>query len=282
MSVPTLLFCVGATKAGTSWLYRYLEDHPACFTPVIKELHYFDAVEAGKSNGPRKRVLERRRSLVAAQASTEAIASLDRWLDVMDAPSDQAYLDYMTTSAGANPVMVDVTPAYSLLPVERLKSMARLLPDVRFIYLLRDPVERLWSHIRMIAKRHIGMDGDMRKLADRRFNRFLRGQEQDIEARGDYRSIIDRLDAAIDPSRLCLAFYETLFSQPQIDRLCAFIGIEAVDGKFGRRVHEGVSLEMSEDQKIRARAFLAPQYDYVAARLGPLPEAWQANMMGAR
>ncbi|MDB5657806.1 MAG: hypothetical protein JWS10_421 [Cypionkella sp.] len=27
---PTLLFCVGATKAGTSWLYDHLFAHPEC------------------------------------------------------------------------------------------------------------------------------------------------------------------------------------------------------------------------------------------------------------
>ena len=39
---PTILFCVGATKAGTSWLYTYLLDHPECHVRSVKELHYFD------------------------------------------------------------------------------------------------------------------------------------------------------------------------------------------------------------------------------------------------
>lgn len=282
MSAPTLLFCVGATKAGTSWLYRYLEGHPACFTPVIKELHYFDAVDNGQIDGPRQKLIERRRRLVRNNGSLESIEAIDRWLDVLDAPSDQAYLDYMTTSAGAKSVMVDVTPAYSLLPADRLKLMARLLPDVRFIYLLRDPIERLWSHIRMIAKRRVGASGDIWATADRLFNRFLKGLQPDVDVRGDYRSIIGRLDEAVDPSRLFFAFYETLFAPEQIERLCRFVGIEPVAGDFDRRVHEGISLKMRDDQKMKARAYFAPQYDFVAARLGPLPAEWQANMMGAR
>jgi len=282
MTAPTLLFCVGATKAGTSWLYRYLEGHPACFTPVIKELHYFDAIDNGQIDGPRQKLIERRRRLLRTNGAPDSIEAIDRWLEVLDAPSDQAYLDYMTTSAGANSVMADVTPAYRLLSAERLNSMARLLPDVRFIYLLRDPVERLWSHIRMIAKRRVGASGDIRATADRLFNRFLKGLQPDVDARGDYRSIIGRLDAAIDPSRLFFAFYETLFAPEQIERLCRFVGIEPVAGDFDRRVHEGISLKMRDEQKMKARAYLAPQYDFVAARLGPLPAEWQANMMGAR
>ena len=282
MSAPTLLFCVGATKAGTSWLYRYLEGHPACFTPVIKELHYFDALDTGQIDGSRQKLIERRRRLMRKDGSLESIEAIDRWLAVLDAPSDQAYLDYMTTSAGAKSVMVDVTPAYSLLSTDRLKSLARLIPDVRFIYLLRDPVERLWSHIRMIAKRQVGAGGDFQTTADRLFNRFLKGLQPDVDARGDYRSIIGRLDAAVDPSRLFFAFYETLFAPDQIAKLCRFVGIEPVAGDFERRVHEGISLKMRDEQKMKARAYFAPQYDFVAARLGPLPAEWQANMMGAR
>ena len=35
---PTVLFCVGAAKAGTSWFHSYLENHPDCHMRGIKEL----------------------------------------------------------------------------------------------------------------------------------------------------------------------------------------------------------------------------------------------------
>ena len=34
--------CVGAQKAGTSWLYHQLNSHPDFWMPPIKELGYFD------------------------------------------------------------------------------------------------------------------------------------------------------------------------------------------------------------------------------------------------
>jgi len=43
-----IFFCVGAAKAGTGWLHRHLSDHPECRFCAIKELHYFDAIEAGR------------------------------------------------------------------------------------------------------------------------------------------------------------------------------------------------------------------------------------------
>ena len=48
MADPTLLICVGATKAGTSWMYRYLHDHEECFARSVKECHYFSTFNSKK------------------------------------------------------------------------------------------------------------------------------------------------------------------------------------------------------------------------------------------
>ncbi len=45
--------CVGAQKAGTSWLYRQLEPHPDFWMPPVKELHYLDNL-TGRSDFSRR------------------------------------------------------------------------------------------------------------------------------------------------------------------------------------------------------------------------------------
>src|SRR5438132_13721254 len=64
--------CVGAQKAGTSWLYRQLERHPDFWMPPVKELHYFDelsrvpAVACARPRGERdRRFLENIKDLSA-------------------------------------------------------------------------------------------------------------------------------------------------------------------------------------------------------------------------
>ena len=44
--------CVGAQKAGTSWLYRQLEPHPDFWMPPVKELHYLDNLNRTKRHHP--------------------------------------------------------------------------------------------------------------------------------------------------------------------------------------------------------------------------------------
>src|SRR3954447_22208805 len=34
--------CIGAHKAGSTWLYQQLDSHPDFWMPPVKELHYFD------------------------------------------------------------------------------------------------------------------------------------------------------------------------------------------------------------------------------------------------
>ncbi len=77
---------------------------------------------------------------------------LDAAIALLGRPeSGAAYLDYLGAGQGAA-VVGDITPAYGLLSVERLRAMAAL-GETRFLYILRDPVARLWSHVRMIAGR---------------------------------------------------------------------------------------------------------------------------------
>ena len=36
--------CIGAQKAGTTWLYDNLRPHPEVWLPQVKEIHFFDTV----------------------------------------------------------------------------------------------------------------------------------------------------------------------------------------------------------------------------------------------
>ncbi|MRH19973.1 sulfotransferase family protein [Rhodovulum strictum] len=285
----TLLFGVGATKAGTSWLHRYLAGHPECHLRSIKELHFFDTLEEGRLERARTELDEERARLAArpvpasrARAETRArrMADLADWSAALSAGTEAAYLDYLSAGRGGRRLVADITPAYALLPVGRLKRMAAMATDVRFVYLLRDPVDRLWSHVRMIARRRANPGEAIGPRAGRILARVLAGEETHIAERGDYRAVLTRLWAAVDPSRLCLSFYEELFSQASVDRICGFLGIAPQPAEISLRVHAGVPVPMSRDQRRAAVEWLAPQYDFVADRLGRVPAVWQSHRVG--
>jgi len=278
---PTLLFCVGATKASTSWLFNYLSGHPDCHLQKFKELHFFDNLDVAPKLA-RVTLLQSERDALRAEhqaaprpALAARIASADAWLEVLKSGNTQSFLDYLTRNIGQKNLIADITPAYALLPIDRLRAMAALLPDVRFVYLLRDPVARLWSHVRMSAYQR---GSDFMVQAAQIFDAAMAGTQSGLLNRGDYKSALGRLDAAVDPSRLLVMYQEVLLTVPGIQRLCAFLGIAQHDANFADRVHAGPQLAMTDNQKLRAQQFLRPQYQYVADRFGPLPEAWLRNM----
>ena len=55
----------------------------------------------------------------------------------------------------------EITPAYSLLPPERVAAVRRLVPDARLILLVREPVETVWSHAVMKLARERGASRPM-------------------------------------------------------------------------------------------------------------------------
>ncbi|SIO27927.1 Sulfotransferase family protein [Rhodovulum sp. ES.010] len=289
MTQATLLFGLGATKAGTSWLYRYLEAHPECHLRAIKELHYFDALEAGRLHRARDEIDRARAALAArpvpadrvrAEARARRLKDMADWSAALARGDEAAYLDYLGAGRGERRLVADITPAYALLPAARLRLMAAMASDVRFVYLLRDPVARLWSHVRMIAHRRAAPGEALGPRARRILARVLKGGEAHIAARGDYRAVLSRLWDAIDPSRLFLGFYEELFSQSAVDRLCGFLGVGPRAAALQVRVHAGPDLSMTAVQRAAAAAWLAPQYDFVAERLGRLPAEWQSQRVG--
>lgn len=288
-SEPTLLFGVGATKSGTSWLHEALACHPQAHFRSIKELHYFDALHDDRIERLIATVHNERDALNARldiaprhkrAELRQRIVDRDDWLAVLGQGGESApYLAYLQAGRGAARLIGDVTPAYALLPVERLRAMAGLMADVRFIYIMRDPVARLWSHVRMMAARR----GDTGRVDPRRarniLNRTLNGDEHEIEIRGDYAGALTRLGEAVAPERLLVLYYEDLFGADGMARVCDFLGVTPQDVDTTRRVHAGDALDMPAGLRDKAATWLAPQYEFVAHRMGRLPGEWQGNMM---
>jgi len=300
MGEPALLFGLGATRAGTSWLYGYLAGHPQCHFRTVKELHYFDVVESGGWEWWLRHLAGRREALAGRRARAAAgpgRAVLDRRLADYDgliallgrrSADDAAYRAFVAAGAGAGVRLVgDITPAYGLLPEAVLARMQGLAPVTRFVYLLRDPVARLWSNVRQVVPLRGGAGGagggggdagEAGARALRIFDRVLAGKEGEILRRSDYAGALSRLFRAIRPANLQVLFYETLFAEPALRRLCGFLGIDYRPADTARRVNEAVALPLDPARRAAARRLLAPQYDHVRETFGDaVPASWLAE-----
>ncbi|MEL6571485.1 MAG: sulfotransferase [Pseudomonadota bacterium] len=289
MDGRTLMFGVGATKAGTSWLHRYLCDHPQCDLPQIKELHYFDRIGAPHLDKELTRLASVKASLLAESFMAKGpkaarldarIEEVEAWIEVMQrgAIEHDAYLAFLGRNADVGTRLVgDITPAYGLMDESVLAEMAAMAPDTRFVMLLRDPLDRLWSNLRMMAGWRLKDGEEIGAKSHALFDRMLRGKEDPVIERSDYTGMLKRLRNVVPVERLHVEFYETLFTQDAVDRICTFLGLASAAGPFQQRVHVSPEAELDPERAVQARDILLPHYDYALGLMGELPARWHQN-----
>ena len=195
--------CIGAQKAGTSWLAQMLGQHPQVWIPPFKEVQFFNHRFIP---GHRKWIGWHYRNKPAE------IRARHQARKVPVPPELDAYLDGLTKGqmfhnhwykrvfapAPAHAMPMDFTPEYSTLPEEGVDFVAEFLPGARVIYLIRHPVDRAISQLRMNLRREKRVP---RTLAD-----WLAEIENPVLCdRGDYAACLPRWRARF-PDMLVLPF----------------------------------------------------------------------------
>jgi hypothetical protein len=115
MEARPSFICVGAGKAGTTWLWDMLRQHPDVFLPEEKELHWFNDISY---DGPNVRNPNHAKPL--------------SW-----------YLGFFREAAPGQ-VCGEISPSY-LWSDTAPELIHRFDPGMRILIILRDPVERLFS-----------------------------------------------------------------------------------------------------------------------------------------
>lgn len=150
--------CIGAQKAGTSWLAQMLGQHPQVWIPPFKEVQYFNHRFIP---GHRKWIAWHYRQKPQdirdrhAKRGIPVPADLDAYLTGITRRKMFHNQWYKRVFAPAPPATmpVDITPEYSALPAEGVDYVARFMPRARIIYLIRHPVDRAVSQLRMNLRR---------------------------------------------------------------------------------------------------------------------------------
>jgi hypothetical protein len=160
---------IGAQKAGTSWLYENLARHPQLRFPGGKEMHYWDQ--------PGERTPE--------------------W--------------YASVFAAVTPGIRqgEITPAYSILPVEVIRTIRERFPDARLIYLLRNPIDRAWSSALMALKR---AELEFEEASDAWFVDHFHSRGSMM--RGDYERCIRNWLSVFPREQLLLRQFELIRTNP--------------------------------------------------------------------
>lgn len=225
--------CIGAQKAGTTWLAKQLKVHPDIWIPPQKELHYFDRSDRYSSSRElsvtslKHRLqddawVERSKERILRSLNNKNPAMTKWWSDYLFAEySDSWYLSLFDSKPGK--VTGELTPSYSILTPKDVLKMAELLPKTKIIFLMRNPVLRAWSMLRFASQQGKAIDfNDVESLV-RETN--ARSQAQ----RSDYTRTIDNYAKAFGKDRILVGFYDAIASNPQdlIKQVLSFLDVDS-------------------------------------------------------
>lgn len=276
--MKTFLLGVGAQKAGTTWLHGFLRTHPDCEIAGIKELHAFPTLSehAENSNIHTERLSALNAAIAVHEAGKGARSTADL-ANAMDAvsvtlglPHYLSYFDRIQARTPSASLIGEITPAYSGLSVMRFTRVRDALVDrgykVRVLFLMRDPVDRCYSALRMGVRNN---RGGTKAYDWARENFAANATAEWQEKRTKYDVIIRNLETVFAPEELHYGFYETLFDQEQVDRICDFLNIARRPANLAEKSNVSPSQGSPDMQAIHAVAeHYRGAYDFCSNRFG--------------
>ena len=244
---------VGAQKAGTTALYAYLRWHPEIMGPSFKEVSFFDRHYAhGEAwyrghfpARPRQRLVERRR--------------------------------------GRRPLVGEASPSYLFHPLAA-ERVAAVIPGARLIALLRNPVDRAFSHYQhevalgreplsfedAIDQEDERMRGEVERMLHEPAYFSYAWWNYTYLARGRYAEQLERWLAAFPRDQLLILFTEELSRDPAATygRVLAFLGAEAHELGSYPRIFDRDYAEMILETRTRLDGYFEAPNRRLAELLG--------------
>ena len=194
----------GAQKGGTSSLYAMLSQHPQVAAPSEKEVHFFDG-------------------------------GLDPGVDTYARGPDW-YTGQFPSRPGTRKSF-DATPLYLFNPLAPAR-IASLIPQVKIIILLRNPVARAISHyhheVRLGCETlpiEAAMKSENQRLSGARTMRDYKDPafiHHSYQARGRYAEQLERYMSHFPPEQLLVLQSESLFASPRatLGRVFDFVELD--------------------------------------------------------
>lgn len=181
----TLLEClpdfliISPPKTATTWLTKNLGCHPDIFMPEAKEIRYF--------------------------------CIYWKCCDI------NWYLKHF--QGATNLKKGEASPSYGLLPSRTIRLIRLLMPNLKLIFLMRDPIARAWSHTRHSYKYNAGSfllqeyKGNFNDISDQRFiEDFI---YEGSLYHGDYLSNLKHWLSFFPKEQFYVGFYESIKNNPK-------------------------------------------------------------------
>jgi hypothetical protein len=160
---------IGAQKAGTTWLFQMLKQHPEIGFPIQKEAHYWN----------RK---------------------------YPDTPVEK----YLANFQDPKLIEGEITPAYAFLDIDTISLIHQYNPELKLVYLIRNPIDRAWSSAKMALAR---AEMELAEASDQWFIDHFNSKGSLL--RGDYQQCISNWREVFDEQQLLVLNFDDIQRAPE-------------------------------------------------------------------
>ncbi len=269
--------CVGAQKAGTTWLWYYLKNSKAVDIDYsVKEFHVWDVLTIDEYKFLKLVVGSK---VITSEDEPTNLQYLQ--LKMMETPSEYFY--YFIRKLENCHVTGDFTPQYSALSDDTynhiIDTFAQYDIQTKAIFLMRDPVDRLQSLVRM----NFIIEGVYQPSYQAEVGAMLEHCNSITNLyTGDYSTIVPKLDRVFK-SNVHYEFYENLFQDKSIKNICTFIDVSFHQPNYNFNPHQHISFNphpnktpnvLTESDRLHFENLYQPIYDYTAKRFPEVKKLW--------
>ncbi len=314
----TVFIGIGAQKAGTTWLNEALANYNDIALPHIKELHYFDVkwlprklntykirkiwtdelktiskniadtVQNGMVNTIKNSKPEEKMSgifsndfLIKYELSKRC-SRVVNLAHVLSIKNDNDYLKYLVNISQNKKVVGEITPAYSMLSIEGFSNIKSLLPSVKIIFLMRDPIDRFISQAKFLNKLRKTKGKDELDIQKKYLSML---KDETYMMRSDYHGILDRLEKVFEDQNILTLFYEDLLGDKCVSKMHLVEEFLNLPNKSDEEIlsWKSVKYNATSDEKMpdEARAIIGKKfkktYEYIFKKFDTVPEKWLDN-----
>lgn len=230
--IPDFLV-IGSQKAGTTWLDRNLRNHPNIWLPPEKELHFFDfpplipfffllfAPMRPIRHWAKNRMV---RDFAKVREGQQALGWYVSYY--FSIRTQHWYLSLFKPAKGQ--VAGEITPRYAILGEAKIAKVHALVPDAKIIYLLRNPIDRIWSDLAMFHRPKFGSQG-LHTADPEAIEKFIGNATHQASSR--FLKNLHRWEKYYPPEQIFIGFQEQIRDTPEqlLKDVCLFLGVDASD-----------------------------------------------------
>ena len=261
--------CAGFPKGRTTWLYEKLLELPDFSMPLQKEIHFFDRSNKYSSSRHleetflKNRIVKQKKWILKQTAHTifkvikldfSSAKFFNKWY--FSNYDNNWYLSLFSNRKG---ITGDISRLSWMKDEVSDLKMSKVLPsDIKLIFVMRNPIDRAWSHFRMIMRKRKKLN--LSDYSNKEIKEFLDSEGQ--LGRTNYNVAIERYQKFFPNNSIYITFYDELESNPIgfLENMVSFLKGNPNNVVEFCKIEKRVKQSIKAEIPIELNEFLENQY----------------------